>query len=80
MLRRPARKQVRSGSDLPKKFGHLVHADHIIANSDEAMGLTGERNAMAIVDRYSDYKDFFPLFHKDAEEAHGALKEFFGSA
>ncbi len=54
----------------PKKFGDLVNADHIIANSDEAMGLTGERNALAIVDRYSDYKE--------ADEAHGALIEFFG--
>mgnify|MGYP000043257264 FL=1 len=79
MLRRPARRAIRSAEDLPKKFGDLVNADHIIANSNEAMGLTGERNAMAIVDRYSDYKDCFPLSRKDAEEAHSALLEFFGS-
>ncbi len=56
----------------------MVNTDHIIANSDEAMDLTGERNALAIVDRYSDYKDCFPLATKDAPEAHGALLEFFG--
>ncbi len=56
----------------------LVNADHIIANSDEAMGLTGERNSMAIADRFSDYKDCFPLDTKHADEAHGALLEYFG--
>jgi hypothetical protein len=60
------------------EFGDLVKADHIIANSEEAMGLTGERNAFAIVDRFSEYKDCFPLATKDAEEAYGALLEFFG--
>ena len=35
----------------PKKFGDLVNADHIIAHSNEAMGLTGERDALAVVDR-----------------------------
>ena len=38
---------------MPKKFGDLVNADHIIAHSDEAMGLTGERDALVVVDRYS---------------------------
>ncbi len=78
MLRRPARRAVHKSENVPKKFGDLVNADHIIANSDEAMGLTGERNALAIVDRFSDYKDCFPLTTKDADEAHGALLEFFG--
>ncbi len=68
MLRRPARRAVHPEEDAPKKFGDLVNADHIIANSDEAMGLTGERNALAVVDRYSDYKDCFPLDTKDADD------------
>jgi hypothetical protein len=78
MLRRPARRAVRNPDDIPRKFGDLVNADHIIANSDEAMGLTGERNAMAVVDRFSDSKDCFPLATKDVDEAHGALLEYFG--
>jgi hypothetical protein len=78
MLRRPARRAVRNPGDAPNKFGDLVNADHIIASSDEAMGLTGERNAMAIVDRFTDNKDCFPLATKDADEAHGALLEYFG--
>jgi hypothetical protein len=80
MLRRPARRATHPAGEAPKKFGDLVNADHIIAQSDEAMGLTGERDALAIVDRYSDYKDCFPLYTKDADEAQGALIEFFGTA
>ena len=78
MLRRPARRAVHKSENTPKQFGDLVNADHIIANSEEAMGLTGERNALAIVDRFSDYKDCFPLATKDADDACGALLEFFG--
>ena len=54
MLRKPARRIEHDPALAPKKFGDLVNADHIIAHSDEAMGLTGERDALAVVDRYSD--------------------------
>ena len=63
---------------MPKKFGDLVNADHIIAHSDEALGLTGERDALVVVDRYSEYVDCFPLMTKTADDAHGALLDFFG--
>ena len=62
---------------MPNKFGDLVNADHIIAHSDEAMGLTGERDALVVVDRYSDYVDCYPLMTKTADDAHGALLDFF---
>ena len=35
MLRRPARRVVHDPAAMPKKFGDLVNADHIIAHSDE---------------------------------------------
>ena len=60
MVRKPARKINHDPASAPKKFGDLVNAGHIIAHSDEAMGLTGERDALAVVDRYSDYVDCFP--------------------
>ena len=44
------------------------------------MGLTGERDALAIVDRYSDYKDCFPLMGRHAPDAQAALMEFFGNS
>ncbi len=40
MLRKPARRVTQSDREVTTKFGDLVNADHIIANSDEAMGLT----------------------------------------
>ena len=61
MLRKPARRQIRSGADLPKKFGDLVNADHIIANSDEAMGLTGERNAIGHCGSIQRLQGLFPI-------------------
>ena len=42
------------------------------------MGLTGERDGLAVVDRASDYKDCFPLMGRFAHDAAGALIEFFG--
>ena len=67
MLRKPARRIAHDPAVAPKKFGDLVDADHIIAHSGEAMGFTGERDALAVVDRYSDYVDCFPFMTKTAE-------------
>ena len=78
MLRRPARRVVHDPAAMPKKFGDLVNADHIIAHSDKAMGLTGERDALVVVDPYSEYVACFPLMTKPADDAHGALLDFFG--
>ena len=36
----------RSRTTKPKKFGDLVSADYIVAQSEESMGLTGERDAL----------------------------------
>ena len=78
MSGRPARRQRRDEADTQRTFGELVNADHIIAPSAESMGLTGERDASVIVDRYSDYKDCFPEQPKSAEDTLGALLEFLG--
>ena len=63
----------------PKKFGDLVNADHVIAHSADAAGLTGERDALVIVDRYTEYIDAFPLATKSADDAQAALIEYFGT-
>ena len=44
MVRRQARRQHRDPETRPKNFGDLVNADYIVAQSNEAMGLTGERD------------------------------------
>ena len=79
MSRRPAKRQIRNPDDMPKAFGDLVNADHVISKSDEAMGLTGERDALVIVDRATDYMDCFPLQTKSAPDAAGALTEYLGT-
>ena len=62
MTRRPARRQHVTGSVRapPTKSGDLVNADRLIVQSDDPMGLTGDRDAHVIVDRYSGYIDVFP--------------------
>ena len=80
MSRKPACRLHHDPAIAPKKFGDLVNADHIIANSEDAMGLTGERDALAIVDRYSNYIDCYPLMTKTADDAYGELLDFFGRA
>ena len=78
LKRRPARRQHTKPEDKPKKFGDLGNADYIVAQSKEAMGLTGERDALVIVDRATSYIDCFPLMSRLSSDAYGALKEFYG--
>ena len=77
MQRKLARRRGLGGTT-PTKFGEEMVADYIVSHSDEAMGLTGERDALVILDRGSDYKDCFPLLTKDADDAYGAFVEFLG--
>ena len=63
----------------PKTFGELVNADYVVSQSDEAMGLTGERDALVILDRATGYTDCFPLQSRNAQDAAGALTEYLGS-
>ena len=51
-------------------MGDLGNADYIVAQSKEAMGLTGERDALVVVDRGSNYIDCFPLMSRHNTDAH----------
>ncbi len=53
LYRAIARRKHKVPGDGPHKFGELVSADHLIAQSEESMGLPGERDALIVVDRYS---------------------------
>ena len=63
---RPTRRQHRDPEERPKKFGDLVNGDTIVAQSNEAMGLTGERDALALVDQATAYTDCYPLRSRSA--------------
>ena len=77
--RRPARRQQHGPAEVPMAFGDLVNADYIVAQSEESMGLTGERDALVIVDRAEpNYMDCYPLMSRTAGDAYGALSEYFG--
>ena len=76
--RRPARRLYRDPDTKPKKFADLINGDYIVAQSEEAMGLTGERDALALVDYATIYTDCFPLMSRHNSEANGALREFMG--
>ena len=78
MTRRQARRQRRDPETKPKKFGDLVSADYIVAQSEESMGRTGERDALLVVDHAVTYLDCFPLMSRHSDDANGALREFFG--
>lgn len=55
----------------PTKIGELVNADDIIAHIETSMGLTGESDALIVVDRYSKYLDCDP----PAEEKHTGITQ-----
>ena len=79
LTRRPARRNRDKPSIAPKKFGEVGNADYVVAQSKEAMGLTGERDALVVVDRADPpYVDAFPMMSRCSSDAYGALREFYG--
>ena len=79
MVRKHARRSKSSIAEKLTKFGDLVNADHVLAQSPEACGLFGERDALIVVDRYSKYIDAYPLMTKNTEDAYASLVDFFGT-
>jgi hypothetical protein len=74
-------KPCRSGSSLgpaPESFGDQVTADHIESRSEASQGLTGEKNALVLLDRTTGYIECFPLGTKSSGDAWDAFKEFLG--
>ena len=54
-MRRCAKRRKTLPQRIPEKFGDLVNADHLLAQSAESMGLFGERDALLIVDKFTGY-------------------------
>jgi hypothetical protein len=53
----------------PTRFGEIVTADHIIANTDDAEGILGERPALSVYDLGTTTKDCYALKDKTSDEA-----------
>jgi hypothetical protein len=62
----------------PTRFGEIITADHILANSEEAEGILGERTALSIYDLGTAVTDCYALRDKTADEAYAALQDFRG--
>ncbi len=77
MQEKPCREQSGLGPP-PTYFGEQITVDHIFAHSDEAQGVTGDLDALAVYDRRTQYCECFPLWSKGADDAYAALVEFLG--
>ena len=76
-------KACRRGSSLgpvPESFGDQVTADHIISRSTASQGLTGEKNALVLLDRATGYIECYPLGTKSSSDTWDAFNEFLGPA
>ena len=54
---------------VPAAFGDQLTADHIIARSERSQGVTGQEDALLVMDRATKWVDCFPLKDKSAENA-----------
>ena len=76
MQRRPC--PSRTLGAVPAHFGDQLTADHVIARSERSQGVTGQEDALLIMDRATKWIDCFPLRDKSAENARLSLLSFAG--
>ena len=68
MTTKPCPRRHRSDESRPTEFGELVTADHmVISESDE--GTDGQRAALVVLDRGTDWVQCYPLPNKSRDEA-----------
>ena len=64
---------------VPKRWGELVTADHLVSNKKgKGHGIHGFKNAVNIKDLYSGLFAGYPVKHKGHEEARKAFKIYCG--
>jgi hypothetical protein len=76
--RKPAKKKTGEPEHPPRCFGDQITADHVVANAEKSQGLTGDKDALVIKDRFTKYVEGYPLPTKNADDAYGAFRDFFG--
>ena len=65
--RQGAYRSGKSEDDRPENFGDIVTADHVVANSEESEGITGDKNALIVGDESIEWIYGYPVLDKSAE-------------
>ena len=52
----------------PKCFGEVICADHLICQNERSRGICGERDALVIGDRWSEWISGYPVTARNANE------------
>jgi hypothetical protein len=73
--RKPAKKKTGEPEHPPRCFGDQITADHVVANAEKSQGLTGDKDALVIKDRFTKYVEGYPLPTKSADDAYGAFRD-----
>ena len=79
MQRKPCRRNKVIKGDPPTEYGQSVTMDHVVANSERSLGITGDSCALIIGDKATGWVDGFPLPDKSSNSAQAALREFAGT-
>ena len=78
MFRRPHGRLKHHGPK-PTKFGESLSADHLVSHSEKSQSLLGDKNAVVVYDRYSNWKGVYPVPSKSGNDAFTALQHFVGA-
>ena len=60
-------------------FGECFTLDHFVTRGDLNMGCKGKKDAVIILDRWSDFMLVIPVPNKSSDHAFEALRQFRGS-
>ena len=67
-VRKGAYKQKGIPENAPQAFGDTACADHLVSQSEASRGICGERDALVIGDRWSEWIDGYPVQARNANE------------
>ena len=76
--RTSGRRKTRDGVARPPVFGDQITCDHIVADRPHNIGVTGDRDALVVLDRATRWVGFYPSKTKASHEVEMALKAFIG--
>ena len=62
----------------PEEFGDEITADHVVSNSEESEGITGDKDAVIIGDRSCGWIYGYPVPTKSADDTYASFAHFLG--